>query len=987
MITLTPVISTTPGNPLTYNPSIADTFSWIPIENNANRPLYARAGYITNLSDITVSLSAGSLSIGAVEIKDGNSNRTADVEAIGNGFNALRVLTQALNSTADSVTIGDIYGNLVGVNQPLSALRIIDVAPVTAVNISNTVEISGSVTVTNPTTAVSIVNQISAFTVLNPISSFSIVNQLTSFNISNTVEISGSVTLANPVTAVNILNSVALRDLNNNNVSVTSATSSLNVNVTNPIVATVDPLVGFPISFAHTPSVDAFGRLRVSTPLTLFDSSHRYRDNNLWSSLIDVGGSVSFNQNQGLVELTVNGLSGSSVIRETTKVFAYQPGKALRNGEPVLTPSGWVNIENLKIGDKVFDGLGNITEVLGVYPQGKRKIFRFTFDDETAVDADEDHLWVTIIRNNGKKGKKGTKRILTTKQMIEEQGNVPSIQARWRIPGPPTLKTEETPVDIDPYTLGAILGDGHIAKTGFVTFTTADTEILEYIICKEITKKTEKYNYSLLGLSESMRNYDLQGKLFNTKTIPDAYKFNSERVRLEVLRGLMDTDGWIESDKCTYYATGSKQLAEDVCFLVRSLGGTAKIKTKKQPFYTTKTGVRVNCSPSYTVVVIIPINPFKLKRKAEKWRYKWRTSFDRYVYSIKEIKEDEATCIRVASDERTFLTRNHIVTHNSLQVMNTFVMAPSATNLRQRVGYFGQDNGIYVQLDGGTLSFVERSLVNGSPSSETIVPLSGWNGDKLDGTGPSGLTIDITKAQIFWMDIEWLGVGTVRCGFVINGQLITCHSFHHANLLASTYITTGSLPLRYEITNKGATSISSTLKQVCSTVISEGGYELRGLQQAVSIPIISPITFAATNTYYPVISVRLKSTPDRLDAIAILTALSVLGKGNGINYNWQVRAEGITGGGSWTSAGIDSSVEYNITGTSYTGGRILASGFLNSSNQGSPNLDILKEALFKFQLERNGLAKTPYELALVASTDTINGSGIFASMDWEEISR
>jgi hypothetical protein len=294
---------------------------------------------------------------------------------------------------------------------------------------------------------------------------------------------------------------------------------------------------------------------------------------------------------------------------------------------------------------------------------------------------------------------------------------------------------------------------------------------------------------------------------------------------------------------------------------------------------------------------------------------------------------------------------------------------------------------MYFQLDDGAISFVERSLINGSPSTETIVPLSAWNGDKMDGTGPSKLTLDITKAQILWTDIEWLGLGTVRMGFVINGQFIVCHSFHHANIIASTYITTASLPLRYEITNKGATSGVHTMKQVCSTVISEGGYELRGLQQAASIPIASPVAFAVAGTFYPVISIRLKTTPDRLDAVVILTALSVLGRGNGINYNWQVRASGITTGGSWVDAGADSAVEYNITGTSYAGGRILASGFLNSSNQGSPNLDVLKEALFKFQLERNNLTKTPYEITLVAATDTENGSGMFASMDWEEISR
>ena len=190
--------------------------------------------------------------------------------------------------------------------------------------------------------------------------------------------------------------------------------------------------------------------------------------------------------------------------------------------------------------------------------------------------------------------------------------------------------------------------------------------------------------------------------------------------------------------------------------------------------------------------------------------------------------------------------------------------------------------------------------------------------------------------------------------------------------------------MRYEIANTGITTSSSTLKQVCSTVISEGGYELRGLQQAVGTPITAPRTLTTAGTYYPIISLRLKTTT--LDAIVIMTALSLMGIGNGINYNWQVKASGITTGGSWVSAGVDSAIEYNITGTSFSGGRILASGFLNSSNQGSPLIDILKEALFKFQMERNGLTSTPYELTLIITAAT-GSEQIFASMDWEEISR
>jgi hypothetical protein len=320
----------------------------------------------------------------------------------------------------------------------------------------------------------------------------------------------------------------------------------------------------------------------------------------------------------------------------------------------------------------------------------------------------------------------------------------------------------------------------------------------------------------------------------------------------------------------------------------------------------------------------------------------------------------------------------------SLLVLNTFVMNAPKTNLRQRVGYFGADNGMYLELDGNTLYFVERSL---STATTTRVAQSSWNIDRLDGTGASGITLDTTKAQIMWMDIEWLGLGTVRMGFVINGQFIHCHSFHHANVIEGTYITTASLPLRYEIANTAITTSSSTLKQVCSTVISEGGYELRGLQQAVNTPITAPVDLPSpAGTYYPVISIRLKTSPNRLDAIVILTALSLMGIGNGPEYNWQVRASATTSGGTWVSAGVDSAVEYKIDGGTVSGGRILASGFFSSTNQSSTSVDILKEALFKFQLERNGLTGTPYELTLVCASNTA-GADVFASLDWEEISR
>lgn len=322
----------------------------------------------------------------------------------------------------------------------------------------------------------------------------------------------------------------------------------------------------------------------------------------------------------------------------------------------------------------------------------------------------------------------------------------------------------------------------------------------------------------------------------------------------------------------------------------------------------------------------------------------------------------------------------------SLLVLNTFVMSSAKAGLTQRIGYYGTENGFYLEQVGTTVQFVKRSLVTGSVVN-TPVTQANWNGDKLDGTGPSKLILDLTKAQILWMDLEWLGVGSVRLGFVIDGQFIVCHTFQHANLITSTYITTASLPLRYEIFNTSGTSGTSTLKQICSTVISEGGYQLKGAQQSIGTSILSPRTFAVAGTYYPIVALRLQST--RLDAIVIITAISVLGIGNGKNYAWRIVNYDVSvSGGSWVNAPGDSSVQYNLTGTSATGGRVIASGYINSSNQASPALNILKEALFANQLERNGLTGVPYEFVLeVAVGTTSGGEGVYASIDWEEISR
>ncbi len=196
-----------------------------------------------------------------------------------------------------------------------------------------------------------------------------------------------------------------------------------------------------------------------------------------------------------------------------------------------------------------------------------------------------------------------------------------------------------------------------------------------------------------------------------------------------------------------------------------------------------------------------------------------------------------------------------------LLTLQTFTMATAKTNLTQRVGYYSAYNGVYLEQGPNGVTFVVRTYTGGSVDNTRYVAQANWNGDKLNGTGPSGVTLDLTKTQILWFDFEWLGVGNVRCGFVINGQFVVCHTFQNANIGTSVYMQTAILPLRFEITNTGATASASTLQMICSSVQSEGGYEqtsqiftARRTDDGVTIANNTNLTFT------PLVSIRVNSS-------------------------------------------------------------------------------------------------------------------------------
>ena len=270
-----------------------------------------------------------------------------------------------------------------------------------------------------------------------------------------------------------------------------------------------------------------------------------------------------------------------------------------------------------------------------------------------------------------------------------------------------------------------------------------------------------------------------------------------------------------------------------------------------------------------------------------------------------------------------------------LLVLETFVMNTAKTGLRQRAGYFGTQNGVFIQQADSTVSFVLRSYISGSVSDARTVNQADWNGDKLNGTGDSGYTLDLTKAQILWMDFEWLGVGSVRCGFIINGEYIVCHTFENANDITSVYMTTAILPVRYEITNTAATASASSMKQICASVVSEGGYE------QTSIEHVARRTTTKTSigtTFLPLVSIRLASTA--LNAVVLPAKFNVMPTSTGDDFE-VILAKNCTGltSASWAAVAGDANVEMDTSATAMTLGTIVDIQYVKSTNQSSGTIN------------------------------------------------
>jgi len=333
--------------------------------------------------------------------------------------------------------------------------------------------------------------------------------------------------------------------------------------------------------------------------------------------------------------------------------------------------------------------------------------------------------------------------------------------------------------------------------------------------------------------------------------------------------------------------------------------------------------------------------------------------------------------VTTASGDKVIRQSKRVMSYQpgkSLFIFNTFVMQTPEANLKQKVGTFDANNGIFFMADGTTLKIVRRTYTSGSPA-DTEKSQSEWNGDKLDGTGASGYDLNVDKATILFTDYEWLGMGSVRVGFVIDGKFITAHTFYNANNLDTVYMQTANLPIRYEIETTGTISGAATLQQVCSSCMIEGGYSPQGVIQSIGTASLAGVTLTTAGTFYNLGTIKIKS--GRPYALIIPQGFIASAVANS-DFEVQLR-QNATPSTAFSYTSYSDNIEYDLDGTkTITGGTIINRTYLSGKGVSIENFG--DGFNFEYQLGQT-IAGASDTLTLCAKGAS-NNDGVIGSLKW-----
>lgn len=330
-------------------------------------------------------------------------------------------------------------------------------------------------------------------------------------------------------------------------------------------------------------------------------------------------------------------------------------------------------------------------------------------------------------------------------------------------------------------------------------------------------------------------------------------------------------------------------------------------------------------------------------------------------------------------------TRNvmRYIPGRSSQLTYAVRLESPVTGIRRRLGLFDEANGFFFE-DAGVIgsdglpeyNVVVRSSTSGS-MVENRVPRSQWNGDRLDGLGPSGITADATKAQMITFDYEWYGAGQIIVGFVINGYTYIVHTFNHANIVTVPWSSTPFLPIRLEIENLTGVEGTHYLYQGSNSLISEGEATKLGIAENIT-SAITGYRMAVANTFYPVLSIRLKS--NALKGIVLPTFFQAATIDNTSIFYKLIRNATLTNANFVDMPDTNAFTQYDLSATSYTNGISIDSGFVIADGGGT-GIILDKDTIY--QLGRGSLGTVSDTLTLaIASPNT--GKDALAAMTWIE---